>query len=466
MKLRSAPYKFLLSGILSVSAAQADHLSDQNVSSISEVYELNLYTATHVAEFLPTLKMLAQDCKSIVEIGASGLQATWGLLEGLKESRQTQKSFLAIDQYAPKEFKIHEIKKAAHKEGIDFKYWSVNDLYIQLEPVDMLYLDSIHTYRHLTTELASYESQVKKYIVIHNTGQIWGHRDDPRFIDDYNENLLSLGKRGQVQAVIDFLSKNPQWQVYSHHEKGTGLTILKRVSPFIEKHTPYHPDVDKALENKMILCTGPSWNRFDQLKQVTESDMRLIPFKKVFVATNDPRIQNIEFFRQKPHLDMIPNKGHQIDCLNCIISSLKSACLDPEVLDDDIILFKHESVFINDLYLVKKSISKILEGYDMVDRVMSHLGFAKATDAFFVKVSAIRDKFKTLDLIENYPYHAPYCEQYFSQYLINHIQKIYEIPSYHLCCGWVELGFYHYHSNDWKGFRAWDRSNYHELFKK
>ena len=50
--------------------------------------------------------------------------------------------------------------------------------------------------------------------------------------------------------------------------------------------------------------------------------------------------------------------GHQLDCLNCILTSLKNVVADPEIDDDDIIVFKHETVFINDMNLVQVQFKK------------------------------------------------------------------------------------------------------------
>ncbi len=76
--------------------------------------------------------------------------------------------------------------------------------------------------------------------------------------------------------------------------------------------------------------------------------MRLIPYKKIFVRTNDDQILNITFSNRKSVCKKIPCIEKYVDCWNCIIASLKDAVEDPEVCDDDIILFKHETVFLND----------------------------------------------------------------------------------------------------------------------
>ena len=437
---------------LSCMAVQASLIDDQ--------YILNCHNTSDIHEHLPRICELAKECSSITEIGTGSMNAAWSLLKGLSMS-PGNKTFLGIDARQVLPLRIEVLRQAAD----DFHYWPVNDLYIQLEPVDMLYIDYIHTYRHLTCELEGFSKSVRKYICLHNTYFPWGYRDEPAFLDDYSESHCYHTQKGLWLAVQDFLKRHPEWTILEHRINNYGLTVLVRSNPEVVKQPVYHPMVEYTLRNKMILCTGPSLNRYDLLKKSTEQDYSVIPFKKIFLATNDPKNLKITFNGQVSSCELIPELGHQLDCLNCIISCLQRVANDSSLLDDDIILFKHESVYINDMNLIKKSVSRILEGSEVVGRAMAHLGNANATDAFFMKVSAARKIMKNASLVTSFTADSTYCEQYVTNRFLNNIAQIYQVPCSHLCCGWTELGFYHIVSRDFRGLPCWDRTNYYEILK-
>ena len=194
--------------------------------------------------------------------------------------------------------------------------------------------------------------------------------------------------------------------------------------------------------------------------------MGLIPFKKIFVTTNEPSIMGITFREKKPNsCYLIPNRGKHLDCLNCIISTMRSAVNDPDVQDDDIILFKHESVLINDIELIKKAVNKIVnEGYNMVVRNMAQWSGMTATDAFFVKVSAIREIIKNYPDLTGLPHDGWFCEHYFHNYIVSKISNIFGIYFDHSNGYFTELGFYHYPSGQESGRLCWDRRNRKVLF--
>ncbi len=232
----------------------------------------------------------------------------------------------------------------------------------------------------------------------------------------------------------------------------------------------YDPLVDYFLKNKIILCTGPSLGRYEMLKRTVEDDLKLIPFKKIFITTNDSANVGITFNEGKvipAQCYLIPDKGQAIDCANCIISTMRHAVNHPEVQDDDIILFKHESVYINDMELISRAINKMVnEGYDMVNRRLypSCWNFGiicTDTDTFFVKVSAIREIIKDSPDIIELPPHQSFCELYFHENIVKYIPNAYSISYCHNNGGPTELGFYHYAKRNQP---FWDRTNYDQLY--
>lgn len=441
--------------------------NDDSSAQLRRMYEGVCQNPFDVHEHIPILRQLAYECSSVVEIGVRSIVSTWGLIMGLSENSCSPKSYIGIDLEFPPAESLKLVKSLSENQGIDFSFWRVNDLHIQIEPTDLLFIDSLHTYCHLTYELETFSPNVRKYICIHDTSHPWENQDDNEYHGDYSEYpaFYDRQKRGLWPAVVDFLDKHPEWILLERRMNNHGFTILKRIDEHVVKQEVYPLELEDILKNKIILCTGPSLGSYDILKKTTESDLGLIPFKKIFVSTNDPAIIGISFNGRSPVCEQIPLWGKQLDCLNCIISTIKNAVNDPEVLDDDIILFKHETVFLSDMGLVKKAISKLIEGYDMVARSWEVPKSAtRGTDAFFVKAGAIREIIKDYPLVSEFVHDGKFCEHYFTTYVVNKIPNVYDV-SYCHSNGWFsEIGFYHFPSCAESQRSPWDKSNYHELF--
>jgi hypothetical protein len=231
--------------------------------------------------------------------------------------------------------------------------------------------------------------------------------------------------------------------------------------------------LQETLQSKMILCTGPSFGRNEMLKTVTERDQGIIPFKKIFLATNDPANLDIMFGDKKPVVELLEQRGKQLDCINCIIRSIHNVVSDPECADDDIILFKHESVYISDMHLVQKAVGKIIDGYDCV--IKYWLGFPHTeipgrlndyyhSDSFYMRVGAARPIFKDHPPLTAFTPEYQFCEEYLTKYLIRRIEKIYRLDYHHSSWKDNELGLFHIPRYEDPPEWLWDKKNYHELY--
>lgn len=427
---------------------------EPNRNTSRELEKAYEYHATDPGnQALPLLRDLAKKCSSATEIGAQPIVSTWGILQGLSESEQNNLKYIGIDPQLPPPSCLNSVKQIATDNGIDFTFWRANYLEIEIEPTDLLVIESWLTYNLLKSEFEHFASNVKKYIVI---------------LGRYESAPLPYKKtkNGEAPFIGEFLKRHPEWRIDQEYSLSDGMTVFERKVPYAKPEPVYHPDIDTALKNRIVLCTGPARGRRDLLLQATESDMSWIPFKKIVVVTNDPAIMDITFKGQEPLRELIADEGKQLDCINTIILSIKNAINDPEVTDDDIILFKHESVYINDMDLLKKAISKILDGYDMIVRLNETPWYqgARGTDAFFVRVSAIKDLIKNMPKVTAYRHSGDCCEKYFTDHLVKPLQKIYNVPYYHSNGGFTELGFYHLFSPYTLHDPHWNRRNRDTLF--
>lgn len=198
---------------------------------LTNIYDSYRQYPTNLVEHQPVLRQLAKECTSVVELGRGSAGSTWALLTGLSESSAPSRSFLEIEANQPSLEKLYLSKRLAYENGIDFRFIKANDITIKLErPVDMIFIDTIHTYSHLTCELENFSPMVNKYIVIHNTSPPWGYRNDPEYKGDYSEypSSISRTKEGLNTAVNDFLKKNPGWILVERRFNNFGLITLTR----------------------------------------------------------------------------------------------------------------------------------------------------------------------------------------------------------------------------------------------
>ena len=204
-----------------------------SMPTLQEVYEQHCRERSDICEHLPPLRDLAQECTSVIEIGVRSMVSTWGILQGLSESSAKNRTYLGIDLHYPPKETLQLADTLATKAGVLFSFWKGNDMTINLPSVDFLFIDSLHTYCHLTYELETFAPQVQKYIALHDTSPPWELRDDDEYWGDYLEypSHIDRSKRGLWPAVQDFLFTHSDWVLEERRTNCHGLTVLKRVDP-------------------------------------------------------------------------------------------------------------------------------------------------------------------------------------------------------------------------------------------
>ncbi|HUD01663.1 MAG TPA: hypothetical protein VMR37_05010 [Rhabdochlamydiaceae bacterium] len=185
---------------------------------------------TDINEHVPVLRSLARECCSVVEVELGPMVSTWGILQGLGESSCASPSYLGIAREPPSQ--LLSVKALADASGISFKFLQGSALTIDIEPADMLFLDSLHTYCQLLHELKKFSPKICKYIALHDTSAPWGFTDDDAYKGNYAEYPAEYdrSKRGLWAAVEDFLIQHPEWILFEHHFHNHGFTILKRIA--------------------------------------------------------------------------------------------------------------------------------------------------------------------------------------------------------------------------------------------
>ena len=224
-------------------------------------------------------------------------------------------------------------------------------------------------------------------------------------------------------------------------------------------------EIDEVIKHRLVLCTGPAFNGAEVLELTYQNDLQFLAFKKVFLATCNRSNQNIRLHEHTVCEDF-PIIEREVNCANAVIRSICMAINDPEVIDSDIILFKHETFFARNLDLIRKALGTlVINGYDLVIQNVIQPTSSKdafSNGVFFIKVSAARAVFNNIPLIKQFP-PGHHCESYLTDTFFRQIKLIYKVP-WRYESREDRLGFFHIvgrrDSNEWRR----DRSDFQFLY--
>ena len=167
-------------------------------------------------EHFPTLRTLASECQSVVEMGVRGGCSAFALLAGLEQSAWAGKWMLYLDINDCRNPKLEEI---AHQQGVDIEFKQADSRQVEVPKCDLLFIDTLHTYGQLKIELELHSDKAYKYIVMHDVEAPWGIANEA---DDGSP------KEGLQAAIKDFLAENDKWRIKDWHKNCHGLAVLER----------------------------------------------------------------------------------------------------------------------------------------------------------------------------------------------------------------------------------------------
>ena len=208
------------------------------------VYDFVRWYPSDMYEHLPTLRKYAGKCDTVCEFGTNDLTSTLGLLSGFPKHLITLDLnhpdifALTFEPFSPNrkeneepmviKLNLETVNKIAAENEIEFKFIQTNSLEFSFNSVDLLFIDSLHTYTQLTKELMLHSKKVKKYIILHDT-EFYGEKGQDNKDDEGNYLCPHWETKGIGHAIAEFL-ENPYsgWVIDKHYTNCHGLTILKR----------------------------------------------------------------------------------------------------------------------------------------------------------------------------------------------------------------------------------------------
>jgi SAM-dependent methyltransferase len=190
--------------------------------TLEQRYERLCAEPSDINEHLPVLRELASACSNVAEFGTRGGVSTTALLMGLRDKVRAKGGggFLKIADidYAAVGNALAELGPSLKGDAV-WLQGEVGDTLagVTVDSCDMLFIDTLHTYDQLITELDMYHDRVDKWIALHDTVTFGAKGEDGK-------------EPGLRQAVADFLSGHSEWSELRHYENNNGLTVLERVS--------------------------------------------------------------------------------------------------------------------------------------------------------------------------------------------------------------------------------------------
>ena len=185
-----------------------------------------------------TLYEYALQCDHITEFGVRWVESTFSFILGQPST------LISIDIDHPNSYpefngeeNLRLAYECAEECGVDFTFKLGSTLGVDIDPTDLLFIDTEHSYLQLKHELKLHSSKVKKYILMHDT-LAHAHTDSRSHLNSsgMKSRCGNLGLRpipesqGLKLCIEEFLEKNKGWVLDKIiHTGQPGMTILKRI---------------------------------------------------------------------------------------------------------------------------------------------------------------------------------------------------------------------------------------------
>ena len=206
-------------------------------AGLQEMYDHYCKTVIDLNEHMPTLRRYAEECKHVTEFGTRFVVSTYAFMAAKPDKLVT------YDLYPhPNIWKADQLAKENY---VEFAFMERDTTKVEIEPTDLLFVDTAHTYKQVSTELALHAAKVRKYIIFHDTVSYGYHDED--------------GSPGGVMpAVTEFLAANSQWAVKEQYENCNGLMIIERI-------TSDPVEVSSTHRRPKYSIVIPTYNHVDDL---------------------------------------------------------------------------------------------------------------------------------------------------------------------------------------------------------
>lgn len=182
---------------------------DPSLQPLCDLYHGAACTPSDIRDHVPTLLLFSRLVDHVTELGTGSCRSTTALARGLP---QTLISYdVSPSAQAP------DLENAAVLAGVDIRFIRASSLEADIEPTDLLFIDTLHTGDQLFLELVHHAPKTRRYIIMHDTETFGVDGEIP-------------GSKGLLYALMAyFRPKGRIWKFVNHWPNNNGLTIFKRV---------------------------------------------------------------------------------------------------------------------------------------------------------------------------------------------------------------------------------------------
>lgn len=198
---------------------------------LQSLYKHACDTPSDINQHLPVLKQHASRCAHVTEMGARTGNSTIAFMAANVEA------FVSYDyQYNTPEAHlaagVERLKRLIDdvaSTGADVKYIGANVLDIEIQPTDMLFIDTWHVYEQLKQELQLHAHKVRKYIAFHDTHAYGVKGEGYLHADAKHPTRDKLNPQGGIRPAIDeFLQQHTCWSITYETHVNNGLIIITK----------------------------------------------------------------------------------------------------------------------------------------------------------------------------------------------------------------------------------------------
>jgi hypothetical protein len=172
-------------------------------------YEALCQAQSDITDALPVLRLYASKVKHVTEFGIRTAVSTTALLAAQPDTLISYDIGLNI----PRLEHLHSLRGRTN-----FIYHQGDTRVINIEATDLLFIDTLHTYGQLQTELSRHAGKVIQYLIFHDTAGF-------RFRDEIE---TATEKKGLWPAIEEMMARERCWEIVFELQSGFGLTVLKR----------------------------------------------------------------------------------------------------------------------------------------------------------------------------------------------------------------------------------------------
>ena len=178
------------------------------MKKIEEKYTQLCMESSDINEHLPTLLKYGQECEHITELGTRYGNSDVAFMMA------RPKKFISYD--LQHNAKIDYLRIMAEENDINAHYLLESVTQIELEPTDLLFIDTNHHAEQCEIELKLHADKARKYIVFHDTSTFW-------------EKGQGHERGGGLRYAIEpFLQSHSEWTIKERFMNNNGLLILER----------------------------------------------------------------------------------------------------------------------------------------------------------------------------------------------------------------------------------------------